>query len=386
MMFKVMGALLRKGVVKYITLPFFLIALPAHADWAGDIEHFVDNDVPQLTKKYVEDDLKKRWLDAYLSPFAETIKLQMEIADRVNNRRVPKIDGQVDVRQAIEILRSIDVNLASLRFDQSRLEHLSMILDRLHNSCDDPAIYGGNAIASLGTLAISNVTLPDRFQFILVWFGDPYFISTAISAVYSIVNWDQDKHRRKRASEALERIPRQVASAEWTIPRSREICKEVLSLRSDALKRYKASIEKYQEALNDYQKAQWTTYHHLEVTLGEAAFIDVFQRAGIWKQEVARAQRLASASLLIDLELAKNEIHLLQIRAAKANSCRAGIVSIEVFEDALVELRAQLTVYLNRPQLPETAKRLADTLEWLNLQTSKPQVFYTAAKGRQCLS
>lgn len=108
----------------------------ANADWDDDVINFVDNDVPILTKAYAENDLRKRWTDTFLAPTAQAGALQTDIVRRVQSLEFHNVGDKVDTPTAIRLLKSLDAALASLRFDQSRLEKTIFQIDSLIGACE----------------------------------------------------------------------------------------------------------------------------------------------------------------------------------------------------------------------------------------------------------
>lgn len=357
----------------------------ANADWDDDVINFVDNDVPILTKAYAENDLRKRWTDTFLAPTAQAGALQTDIVRRVQSLEFHNVGDKVDTPTAIRLLKSLDAALASLRFDQSRLEKTIFQIDSLIGACEKQSMYGSIAIQTVGALALTNVTLPfpDAPPIFIVWL-DPYGISTILTALYSYYTWSEDNRKKERARWALERLPSKIISSDWALEESRKICIETRSLRVRALANYKSNLRSYSEHLYAYEASLWKLYHRIEVTLSKASFVDVLKRSGAWSVEVKRSHDMASSQLALDLEYAWNEIAKLERSARSQNGCSLAVTRIEEYEDALVELKSQIDVFILQPQLPRTNSRLAEIRSSVMERLRRLESQYKMARGKNC--
>jgi hypothetical protein len=99
---------------------------------------------------------------------------------------------------------------------------------------------------------------------------------------------------------------------------------------------------------------------------------------------VLRSQDVGSARLLLDVEIALNEVRQLESTAAGAGSCRQGIGAVEEYEDALVELAGQLKVFRDVKQLPEVSARMAQVDSLIAGKRSNIATYFASAKGRSC--
>lgn len=376
----------RRQFIHVLMLAFSIgvFVADAQAEWDDDIVKFVDHDVPVLTKTYAEKELKKRWIDAFLAPVIQAGGLQTEIVRRVEVLKFPEVSAKLKVSEAVEILKAIDFSLAALHFDQSRLANTIAQLKSLEDACEKPSVFANEVIQSVGSLALSNVSLPDRPGFYVVYFGDPYAVSTIISATYSIIQWAQDKDRRERAQSAMDRLPARIVSSQWVSDRSQQLCRETRADRANSLGALRKNLVSFAEQLYAYESRLWKTYRRIEYVLREAAFTDVLERSGSWSAEVTRSQNLASSQILVDLELSLNEINGLEQTASSANGCLLGISSVETYEDALIELKSQVAALLLQPQLPRVSARLAEVQILLDKTFPSLALQYVAARNRGC--
>lgn len=374
-----------------IMIVALLVALASHnsnaddfgTDWARVLENFIDKKIPRLTRDYAENDLKKRWLDAFLGPLTRVSIIQDDIVRRVNISSHGQTHEKLDVATAIQMLKDLQLDLAVLRFDLARLSEVKNELVNLSGSCDNDAIIGSNAIASVGTLSIGNIALADGPYYFILW--DPSLISTIVSVIYDFVAWLDDDSKRKRALKALDRMPSKIYSAGEAVSLSRKICKEIYLERAQSIDDYLFSVQAYRQALEKQEATYWATYKEIEFYLSSAAFTEVLSRAGIWQEEVRQSQSVASAHLLLDLELANNELRGLKTAAISSNSCRDGIIKIELYEDALVELQVQLKEYRKLEQLPEVTARMKQVQENVNHQLATLPKIFSTARDRKCL-
>lgn len=367
----------------------FACSAAAHAnddfgsDWAGVLEDFVDKRIPELTRNYAEQDLRKRWLDGFHAPFTSVSVLQEDIVRHlaVTGARAAA-SAPLTTERALGHLQALQLDLAVVRYDLSRLNQADEELANLLSSCTNESVVGSRAISSVGGISIANVTLPDGPFYILLW--DPTWISTIFSVVYDVWAWWDDDSKRKRARKALDRIPERTISSAQAVEISRDVCTSLLAERRPSIEVYRKHVASYRGTLEKQEAIYWDAYRDLERYFSAAAFNDVLARAGIWKTEVTRSQDVGSARLLLDLEIALNELRQLEVAAGSASSCRAGISVVEEYEDALIELQGQLKVFATVPQLPPVAARMTQVGTLLaDKATAVPQ-YFAAAKVRPC--
>lgn len=350
-------------------------------DWAGVIEDFVDKKVPLLTEAYARADLNKRWLDAFSAPFSSVSMLQEDIVRRA---AIPgfKLPERLDLSTAIESITLVQLKLASIRYDQARLEELEMELTNLALSCNNPNVVGNMAISSLGGLAIGNVSLPNGPQYIIMW--DPTWYSTIASIIYDAYAFFDDDSKRKRAQSAIDRLPSKLIQPHRVGEISKEICESSYFERKESIVNYVQSVRLFESRLRVSENYYWGAYKHIEAYLSSATYYDVLEKAGILRLEVEQSQNRASAKLLLDLEIARNEIRLLEVSAIGGNSCRSSIADIEYYEDALIELEMQINALQRVFQLSETLTRLTEIHHEVIYKKGLLAKIYQQARSKKC--
>lgn len=354
----------------------------AIAGWGDDIARFVDSDVPTLTREYAEQHLQKIWSDAFKAPAVQAGELQMQIAQRVGKLKFPTAEMVIDVPTSIEAAKNLDAAFVTLRFDQMRLEEVGRQISAMSDACDRPSVYANEVIQIVGSMPLANVSQPDRPAYFILW--DPTWVSTVISVVYDLINFSEDKRQRDTADEALRRLPRRIVGKDWVANRSREICREVRSASERALKAYQENLQSYAAHLNEFESRLWGVYNRIEPVLSKASLDDVRKRSGIWSLAVVRAHSLVSSRLLQDLEYAKNEIDLLKRSVTNSSGCSVSTASVEELEDAIIELKGQISVASRRSQLNRTSERLQEIAAFLELESRNIPNLYRMANSRGC--
>lgn len=369
-------------------LAFALVVVPCSTalanDWADDLETFVDDKVPQITRDYADAALRKMWVDAYTAPLADISSLQLEIAQRLPDQALPAFGADNAAADTIAVARVLDVNIAQVRFDRARLDALDKQLATLREACEKPEIYSSETLRQLGALALGNVMLPDGPKYGIIWLGDPYFISTIVSLVVDLVLWSQDKDMRERAHAALDRLPAQVAAPAWVAIRSKATCQEVRRTRLTALDHYARAVAGYKMLLANQESAYLAAQAKLDTILLSRRYDSIRKAQGVDTAELDKAQRSWSSGLLVDLELALNEVRTLGKAAANGGGCRKGVARVEAYEDAVLELKAQLGRIAEERHPRVVSDRFATVGKGLEKRIADLPVLYARAKTAPC--
>ena len=156
-----------------------------------------------LTRAYVESDLNARWLSFFIAPGAQINALEEEIIRRLGAVALPMVTAApLDETGVLAALFALDNHLANLRYDQSRLRAAAHSIDLVLAACENRSAYANQAITSIGSLAIGNVTMPEA-NLSLIIFYDPSYITTVVSVLWDDIVLIIELEKRSRARAAI---------------------------------------------------------------------------------------------------------------------------------------------------------------------------------------
>jgi hypothetical protein len=382
----------KRSLVWLITMMATAALFGCDEDWGDKAAKFVDKEAHGLSEAYVRAHLPRVWLDAFLESNMDAVVEVKAIGFQIESATPAAADdlASLDAAALLKRFNENDIALSSIIDASVRIDRLRATIAAQGSICSDRAFFDSRGLGNIGIVGPLSTIMPrlagSKGDFtIYVSYGtggsDNSGMWTALGQLAtSLFNAGRAKEQNDKLEAAIQKLPAVVVQADEAFAISQPVCLSELTGLAELRAVVASAISDLPPALEARQRDILLARDLVASYLRPLEIQQFLSDSGVVALLSSIQRSIADGQLGAEFEINLKEIMQLAEDIQHTTGCIARLSKVEEFDDAVVELLAQVRVFSTKASSAKLSARLREALSALSdLHAVLPNMYKRAA-------